>query len=310
MSLTIATFNLYNLGADVSPERLKRLATIIKHDLAGPDILALQEIKAFALANQDVVPADAAYQSLSKAIMAAGGPYYAFREVPPRPHQEGGHPNFNIRAGLMFNPDRVQFVDSGLTNSRTDTSIRLLDGCPSLSLSPGNIAPQHPAFSGARQHHWLPSRKVLVGEFCIENTPLLVVVCHLKSSRAATRREQAYAKKQRHAQAKVINQFVSSWLACDPQARIVVLGDMNDGCGSKTLRLMKGNHLENVLEKLPNTLCYTHRRGGKPQVLDHILLSRALRKNATVQIPHVNSNFKNIDKVSDHEPVLAILDLP
>jgi predicted extracellular nuclease len=310
MSLTIATFNLFNFGADVSTERLERLATIIVHDLTAPDILALQEVKAYALSHNEVVPADAAYQRLNTAIIAAGGPGYAFREVPPRPHQEGGHPHFNIRAGLMFNPDRVQFVDAGLTSSGTDTHIRLLDGRPSLSLSPGNIAPQHPAFSGDRQHHWLPSRKVLVGEFCIGNMPLLVAVCHFKSSQAATRREQAYAKKQRHAQAKVVNQFVTSWLACNPQACIVVLGDINDSCGSKTLKLLKGNHLENVLEKLPKKLCYTHRRGGKPQVLDHILLSCAIRKNARVEIPHVNSCSNDVERVSDHDPVLAILDLP
>ncbi len=310
MLLTIATFNLCNLGVDVSTERLKRLATIIKQDLAGPDILALQEVKAYALTDNEVVPADAVYQRLSEAIKIVGGPGYAFREVPPWPNGEGGHPNFNIRTGFMFNPNRVRFIDVGLTDLGTDTHIRLLDGRPSLTLSPGNIAPQHPAFSGDRQHHWLPSRKVLVGEFYIANTQLLVVVCHLKSSRAKTRREQTYAKKQRHAQTKVINQFVSSWYACDAQARIVVLGDMNDSCGSKTLKLLKGNYLDNVLEKLPKALCYTHRRGTKPQVLDHILLSRALGKNAIVQIPHVNTSSNDPQRVSDHDPVLAILDLP
>jgi predicted extracellular nuclease len=309
MFLTIATFNLFNLGADVSTERLKRLALIITRDLAGPDILALQEIKAYPQPHTEVVPADAAYQCLNKAVMGVGGPHYAFREVPPRPNREGGHPNFNIRTGFMFNPDRVQFVDAGMTGSE-DTHIRLLNGRPSLTLSPGNIASQHPAFCGDRQHRWLPSRKVLLGEFYIGPTQLLVVACHLKSNRAVSRREQTYAKKQRHAQAKVINQFVSGWLACNPQACIIVLGDMNDGCGSKTLKLLKGKHLNNVLEKLPKVLCYTHRREGKPQALDHVLLSSALQNNPSVQIPHVNSDDKDRKKVSDHDPVLVVLHLP
>lgn len=310
MSLTIATFNLCNLGADASTERLDRLATIIKDDLAGPDILALQEVKAYAQSHTEVVPADAAYQRLSEAVMVVGGPHYAFREVPPWPHKEGGHPNFNIRTGLMFNSDRVRFIDVGLRGTWADTHICLIKGRPSLSLSPGNITPQHPAFSGDEQHHWLPNRKVLVGEFYVGNTQLIAIACHLKSMRAATRREQAYAKKQRHAQAKVVHQFVSDWLAYEPQARIVVLGDMNDSCGSKTLKLLKGNHLENLLEELPKSLRYTRRQCGKPQALDHILLSSALRKNARVQIPHVNSDTKEVERVSDHDPVLAILDLP
>lgn len=309
MFLTIATFNLCNLGADVSPKRLKRLAKIITRDLAGPDILGLQEIKAYAQPNKEVVPADTAYQCLSKAVIAVGGPRYAFREVPPRPNREGGHPNFNIRTGFMFNPDRVQFIDAGMTGSE-DTQVCLLDGRPFLTLSPGNIASQHPAFCGDWQHHWLPSRKVLVGEFYIAQKQLLVVVCHLKSSRAASRREQTYAKKQRHAQAKVINQFVSEWLAYNPKACVVVLGDMNDSCGSKTLKLLRGNHLENVLEKLPKALRYTYRREGKSQALDHVLLSSVLQKNASVQIFHVNSDAEDVKKASDHDPVLVALHLP
>ena len=44
--LTIATFNLCNLGADASPARLERLGAIIAKHLEGPAIVAVQEIAA------------------------------------------------------------------------------------------------------------------------------------------------------------------------------------------------------------------------------------------------------------------------
>jgi predicted extracellular nuclease len=237
--LTLATFNLCNLGADAPPERLAKLGTIIARELEGPDILAVQEIKALALAGQLVVPADAAYRALIAAVNRAGGPHYEFREVPPLANQDGGHPEFNIRTGLLFNPRWVEFIDRGNAGPEDAMGIRRLEGGFALTLSPGRIEPTHPAFQGDARHHWLPSRKVLVGEFCFQGEQrLLVIACHLKSMRATTRRGEDYAKKQRHAQAQVIHGFVANLLACHPQARLVVLGDMNDVRGSKTLKLL------------------------------------------------------------------------
>ena len=307
--LTLATFNLCNLGADAPPERLARLGAIITHELHGPDILAVQEIKALAVADQPVVPADAAYRALSAAVNQTGGPDYAFREVPPLANQDGGQPEFNIRTGLLFNPRRVEFIDRGSAGPEDATGIRRLDGGFALTLSPGRLEPTHPAFHGDARRHWAPSRKVLAGEFCFQGERLFVIACHLKSMRAATRRAEDYTKKQRHAQAQVIHGFAANLLACHPQARLVVLGDMNDVCGSKTLKLLKGELLSNLLEAVPKGQCYTRYHGNQPQLLDHILVSQALRSGASVHIPHINSSNSEPDRASDHDPVLAVLDL-
>jgi len=306
--LTLATFNLCNLGADVAPERLARLAAIITGELQGPAILALQEIKALALEGQPIVPADAAYQALIAAIAAAGGPAYAYRETPPLAQQDGGYPQFNIRTGLLFDPRQIEFIDRGQAGPEDPTGIRLTDGRPTLTLSPGRIAPGHPAFSGDTQRHWAPSRKALAAEFRWQGEPLFVIACHLKSMRASGRREEDYTKKQRQAQAQVIYSFVAGLLACDSQSRVVVLGDMNDVRGSKTLKILKGDLLSNLLEELPKEQCYTRRHGYRPQALDHILVSPALRLNARVHIPHVNSDLADGERASDHDPVLAVLD--
>lgn len=103
----------------------------------------------------------------------------------------------------------------------------------------------------------MPSRKALAAEFAWEGRRLFVIVCHLKSMRSQVRREADYAKKQRHVQAEIVQGFAADLLACDPQAVVVVLGDLNDIPGSKTLKLLKGKLFHNLLDDLPpSTLLY------------------------------------------------------
>ena len=308
--LTIATFNLCNLGADAPPDRLARLGAIIARELGGPDIVAVQEIVAESPGEAGgPVPADATYQALAAAILAAGGPRYAFREIAPLAHQDGGMAGANIRVGLLFDPVRAHFPDRGNAGPADRTGIRLNSGKPLLTLNPGRIAPEHPAFTGDDRHHWAPSRKVLAAEFELENQRLFVIVCHFKSMRSITRREEDYAKKQRHTQAEIVHGFAADLLAIDPQAAIVLLGDLNDAPGSKTLKLLKGDLFHNLLDDLPREDCYTRRHGGQPQALDHILVSPALRRGATARIPHLHSDAApgEPDPASDHDPVVATL---
>ncbi len=306
--LTIATFKLCNLGADAPPGRLARLGASIAGELGGPEIVALQEIMAVSPVTGPV-PADAAYLALIAAITAAGGPQYAFREVPPLAHQDGGMAGANIRVGLLFDPARVTFPDRGCAGPEDRVGIRFSDRQPSLTLNPGRIEPIHPAFAGGDPHHWVPSRKALAAEFLIGEQRLIVIACHFKSMRSATRREEDYAKQQRHAQASIVHDFAADLLACDPQAAIVVLGDINDVPGSKTLKLLKGERFHNLLEDLPPGQCYTRRHGEQPQALDHILVSPALRRGAVVRIVHINSDMASsrLEPASDHDPVVATL---
>lgn len=307
---TIATFNLCNFGADASPARVARLGAIIASELARPDILAVQEVKGESSAElEGPVPADPAYQTLIAAIAAAGGPRYAFREIPPLAHQDGGMAGAHIRVGLLFNPATVLFPDRGHAGPEDSTGIRLDSGRPRLTLNPGRIVPIHPAFAGAAHCHWAPCRKALAAEFEIQDQRLFVIVCHFKSMRSLTRREGDYAKKQRHVQAEIVHQFAADLLACDPQAAIVLLGDLNDVPGSKTLKLLKGELFHNLLEDLPRGQAYTRRHGNQPQALDHILVSPALRRDATARIPHLNSDAApgEPEPASDHDPVMATL---
>jgi predicted extracellular nuclease len=306
--LTFASFNLCNLGAQTPCKRLQKLAVIIAQELHGPDILGVQEIMA-ATATPGPVPADEAYCRLITAIAAAGGPRYDFREIPPLANCDGGLAGANIRVGLLFNPQRVQFVNRGGGAAEDATRVAIVSGHPVLTLSPGRIDPSAPAFAGDLHRHWVPSRKALTGEFHFAGNTVFFILCHLKSMRAVSRREQDYTKKQRHAQAEIIHRFVADIMACDPQANIVVLGDMNDLPGSKTLQILKGRLLNNLLESIPKKSRYTRRHGGQPQALDHILVSEPLRRGAQLRIPHVNSDLMSQDRPSDHDPVVAAVEL-
>ena len=308
--LTIATFNLCNLGATASPARLARLGDIIARRLEGPTIVAVQEIMADgpAPANEPV-PADASYRALIAAIADAGGPRYAYREIPPLAERDGGMAGANIRVGLLFDPARIDFSDRGHAGPADSTGIHFSGDGPRLTLNPGRIAPAHPAFAGDDRHHWAPSRKALAGEFEMDGRRLFVIACHFKSMRSTNRREEDYAKQQRHAQAEVVRDFAADLLACDSGAAIVLLGDLNDLPGSKTLKLLKGERFHNLLDDQPRGQGYTRRHGGQPQALDHILVSPALRPGAAARIPHVNSDGAsgNGEPASDHDPVLALL---
>jgi predicted extracellular nuclease len=305
--LTLATFNLCNLGVNTPPGRWQRLAAIIVGELAGPDILAVQEITATA-AGAGQVPADATYQTLFTSIVEAGGPHYAFREVPPLANQDGGLTGANIRNALLFNPLRVTFIDRGQSTAEDATAV-LRVGHPILTFSPGRITPRDPAFAGDSHRHWVPSRKPLVGELCFQDETLFCIVCHLKSGRGTTRREQDYAKRQRHTQASLIYRFAAQLLACDPAGQVVIMGDMNDVPGSKTLKILKGELFSNLVEKVPKNLRYTRRHADQPQALDHVLVSPSLRDRGFARIPHVTSDSLDQDRASDHDPVLVTLDL-
>lgn len=307
---TIATFNLCNFSANAGPKRLARLGALIADDLAGPDLLAVQEVTGEPLAAPGApTAASAAYQALIAAIVEAGGPAYEFCEVAARAGHDGGMAGANIRVGLLFNPATVSLPKRGQAGPEDPTGIRLRQGRPELTLNPGRIAPTHPAFIGDPHCHWLPSRKALAVECQLQGRTLFVIICHFKSMRAPTQRVAEYAKKQRHAQALAVHAFAANLLVCDPSAAIVILGDLNDLPGSKTLKLLKGGLFHNVLDDLPRAQAYTRRHGGRPQALDHILLSPALRPGATVRIPHPNSDATpgSADLTSDHDPVLAIL---
>ena len=95
--------------------------------------------------------------------------------------------------------------------------------------------------------------------------------------------------------------FVSSISAADPNADVVVLGDLNDFEFSETVQILEVAGLRDLTDTLPLNQRYSYEFEGNAQVLDHVLFSGPLFARSLVFDPvHVNSEF--FDQVSDHDP--------
>ncbi|MEU6645135.1 endonuclease/exonuclease/phosphatase family protein [Saccharomonospora sp. NPDC046836] len=299
--LAVATYNVENLSALDEQAKFDELAGGIVDHLASPDVVTLEEIQdnnGPSGVNDGVVAADETLNRFVAAIVAAGGPRYEWRQIDPQDLTDGGQPGGNIRVGFLFNPARVSFVDRPGGDATTAVEVVGKRGKPQLSVSPGRVDPTNPA--------WEDSRKPLVGEFVFKGRTVFVVANHFASkggdqavhgiNQPPTRSSEV----QRLEQAKVLRTFVDKLLAADPGANIVVAGDLNDFQFSPTLRtLTEGGALTALIDTLPENQRYSYVYDGSSQVLDHLLVSRSLRK-VDYDVVHINAEFAQ--QASDHDP--------
>ena len=305
--LTVSSFNVLNLSARDTQEKFDAVAEVIHHHLAAPDILALQEIQDGSGPDDDgVVDAADTLAALATAIEERGGPRYEFREVIPEDGADGGRPGANIRVAYLFNPTRVTFVDRGQAGPHDATRV---EPGPQLSLSPGLIEPTDPAFEN--------SRKPLAAEFRFQGQTIFLVNLHLSSKGGDDptmgRRQppQMPSEMSRQEQSGVVYTFVESLLETDPRAKLVVLGDTNDHEFRPPIHTLAGSLLHNLVERVPEEERYTFNYQGRSQVLDNVLISPELVENAApeIDIVHVNADFPDGHRASDHDPIVVRLSL-
>ena len=315
--LTLATYNLANLDAGDAEERFTRLAETIVDNLASPDILALQEIQDNSgPADDGVVAADQTLARLIDAIAAAGGPRYEYSQVDPVDGEDGGQPGGNIRVGFLYHPARVGLVERGTGDPRSATHVETGADGPRLSASPGRIAPEDPAFAGDPEMGLEGARKSLAAEFVFQGNRLLVINNHWKSKRGddplmgASQPPLARTESQRSRQATVIREFADEWLAHDPAAYVVVLGDLNELVERSPMLVLTATGLVDLVAEVPPDDRYTFIYRGNSQVLDHIVVSAGLRQMTSprLDIVHLNADYADGDRASDHDPVLVELD--
>ncbi|ARV62863.1 hypothetical protein BZZ01_05410 [Nostocales cyanobacterium HT-58-2] len=305
--LTVATFNVENLDPGDGSTKFNNLASRIVNNLKSPDIISLEEIQDNnGATNDSVVDASQTFQTLINAIAANGGPTYEFRQISPVDDQDGGEPGGNIRVGFLFNPNRVQFVDRPGGTSTSSTAVNNVGGAPELSASPGRVDPTNPAFNN--------SRKPLAGEFIFNGRTVFVIGNHFNSKGGDQplfgrfQPPTLSSETQRNQQAAVVKDFVQSILATDPNANVVVAGDLNDFEFSNPVNNLESVGLTNLVETLSPEERYTYVFEGNSQVLDHILVSQNLRTNLDgFDVVHINSEFTVQD--SDHDPVVARFNL-
>ncbi|RCJ16515.1 hypothetical protein A6S26_33195 [Nostoc sp. ATCC 43529] len=301
--LTIATFNVENLDPGDSATKFSDLANSIVNNLKSPDIISIEEIQDNnGPTNDSVVDASVTFQLLIDAIAAAGGPTYEYRQINPVDDTNGGEPGGNIRVGFLFNPNRVSFVDRPGGTSTSNTTVTNNSGVPTISNSPGLIYPTNSAFNS--------SRKPLVGEFLFNGETVYVIGNHFNSKGGdqplfgVNQPPTLTSEVQRQQQATLVKNFVESILAIDPNANVVVAGDLNDFEFSNPVNTLKSAGLTSLIETLPQNERYTYNFEGNAQTLDHILVSNnLLSKLDGYDVVHINSEFA--DQNSDHDPSVA-----
>jgi predicted extracellular nuclease len=303
--LTVASFNVENLSPVDPPAKFARLAALIVDNLRSPNIVAVQEIQDNSgPADDGVTDATQTFQQLIAAIQAAGGPSYQFRQIDPVDGEDGGQPGGNIRVGLLFRTDGgLAFVDRPGATPTTANSVTGRNNKVQLVYSPGRIDPQNEA--------WKDSRKPLAAEFRFRGQTLFVIVDHFNSKGGDTPLFGRFqptvrpSEVQRHEQAQVVNDFVDQILGTFKNARIAVLGDLNDVEFSETLQTLEGGGaLVNLMDRLPKAERYSYVFEGNSQVLDQMLVSAKLdKRNTSYDVVHVNAEFS--DQASDHDPSVA-----
>lgn len=303
--LTVASYNVENLGGNASSATFDARANHIVNHLLSPDIIVLEEIQDNnGSTNNGVVDATTTFNNLISAISSAGGPTYAFAQIDPVNLADGGQPGGNIRVGFLYNPARVAFVaNSG--DATTATTIACNSGTPALALNPGRVDPTNAAFAD--------SRKPLAGEFVFNGETIFVVGVHFSSKggdtplMGFTQPPVLTTEAARIAQAEVVNSFVDDILACNAAANVIVAGDVNDFEFSPAVNALTGGVLHNLFDLLPANERYSYVFRGNSQVLDQMVVSGNLFNNKAPEydVVHVNAEFAPNVQVSDHDPSVA-----
>jgi hypothetical protein len=306
--LAVSTFNFENLDPTDPQAKFDRLAYEIVFNLRAPDLIAGEEVQDNSgPTDNGVVDASQTLAHLVATIQARGGPSYAWREIDPVDGRDGGEPGGNIRQVFLFRTDRgLSFVDRPGGTSTTATEVAGSGVSTQLTVSPGRIDPTNSA--------WNASRKALAGEFDFHGHHLFVIANHFNSKggdepllgrfQPPTRSSEV----QRHQQANLVAGFVSHLTAADPDANVIVLGDLNDFEFSETVQILEAAGLHDLMDTLPLNQRYSYEFEGNAQVLDHVLFSGPLFARSLVYDPvHVNAEFWN--QASDHDPSVVRVQL-
>jgi uncharacterized protein len=300
--LTIASYNVENFAkAKTSPEKVEKVARAIVTNMKSPDIVGLIEVQDNdGSTNSGNVDGSESAKVLMDEIVKLGGPQYAYTEIAPVNNQDGGESGGNIRVAFIYQPERVSLT-TGAAKGTATQAVGFENG--KLTLNPGRIDPTNSAFNS--------SRKPLAAQFDFQGKSVIVVANHFNSKGGdqplwgKTQPPVLSSEVQRHKIAQIVNNFVTDVKTKDPNANVVLLGDFNDFEFTRTLEIVKGNQLTNMIEKVPAEDRYTYNFSGNAQVLDHILVTNNMVANTKVDTVNVNSGYMEEDgRASDHDPVI------
>lgn len=266
----ITTFNVENLfdlvddpdkddgSSTPTPEaletKLTKLAAAVRVELGLPEIVVVQEIE-----NTQIL------QEVGDRVNAATGTDYVATSFETSDVR-------GIEPGFLWDAERVSLEDAfQLSGPDVEAAFGL------SSASPG--------------------REPLVGVFDVEGNQVIIVANHFKSKSGVdplfgvNQPPIRVTEEQRKLQAQVVRDFVDGILGQDPDAMVMVAGDLNDfsfaepGEGpDHPLAILEGGPGEVPLTDLmgneKQAEAFTFVFDGNSQVLDHTLVSPALRDRA------------------------------
>lgn len=304
----LASYNVENLGGTAAASRFTAIAGQIAGNLGAPHLISLQEIQDNnGATNNGVVAADVTLNTLATALNSATGRSYAWVTVDGVNNADGGQPGGNIRQAFMYDTSRVSFA--GVVGGALDavSAIATVDGQIQLNLGAGRIDPTNPAFTN--------SRKPLVTEFTVDGQQIIVIANHFNSKGGdqplygPTQPPMNGSETQRLAQAAAVGSFVAGLLAINPNANIVVTGDLNDFQFASSLAPLAAAGLTNLSNSLAESERYTYSFQGNLQTLDHMWVSSNLLNATGLAYDVVHANAEFFDQVSDHDPILMTMSL-
>ena len=257
MAFVLATFNVLDLFDAGDPERIDRIASLLRTH--APDVVALQEVGG---------------ETATNAIAAALGG--GFTPVLGDADERG------IRCAVL---SRLPVVSSNVLRAahlpfprfhREDpepfgTRIPLRRAIPEVVIDGGDIGKVRVLVVHFKSRRGTPMREAGVQVPGVTTAELA----------AAEARAVAW----RCAEALFVRTVVDERLAKDPDDRLVVCGDFNDVSGSLPLRIVMGtagtdapraDGLVSVAELIPIAERISVLHGGEPAAIDHALVSPAL----------------------------------
>jgi predicted extracellular nuclease len=288
--LSIGALNAHNLSRGIEQQRLAALVSLIASGLPELDLLLLTEVQDDSAERDDgVVSAAQTLQWFCDELVSAGAPRYDWLQIDPKDGQDGGQPGANIRQVFLWNGAR---------------GLSVVAGSQSQPSNPRRIDASNVAFDA--------SRKPLLAEFSFAGERLTFIGNHFV---AKTRDDPALGRyqppilvssEQRRAQSAVVAAGVSGLLQSNPNAHVIVLGDLNDTHASAALRPLWDIGLHSLLGDLPAQDRYSYVFEGNAQALDQVFVSQQLRQRVVgFGVLHVNADFARAS--SDHDPLVLRL---
>jgi uncharacterized protein len=260
-----------------------------------------------------VVSARGTLERLTSAIAAAGGPHYRWVQIDPELDREGGVPGGNIRVALLFDPARAELPRRGEAGARDAVTIVASGGRVAFEPNPARVAPLAPAFTLATGEG---VRRSLAVELEIDGAPWYFVVNHWSSkyddgrTYGAVQPPEQPTGAKRLAQAETVRALALELLAADPEARLVVLGDLNDLPWSAPIAHLAAAPLVDLTARIPAESRYSYNFEGSAQLIDYLIAAPALVRDAQAEAVHLNSDCPDSARSSDHDAVLVSFALP